>query len=154
MHRPNKISLSLGRLIFTVLTCCALAVRVTARDLVADGQANVMVELSFTAAHDYADPFNEVTLDVVFTEPGGRALRVPAFWDGARSWKVRYASPLVGKHQLRSECSVVDDNGLHGVSGTVEIKPYGGGNPLYTHGPLKLNATQIGIATPAPGGIQ
>ena len=31
--------------------------------------ANVMVELSFTDAKERADPFNEVTLDAIFTEP-------------------------------------------------------------------------------------
>ena len=40
-----------------------------------------MVEISFEAsAHD--DPFNTVTLDVVFTTPNNKTLRVPAFWAG------------------------------------------------------------------------
>src|SRR3954453_1873603 len=66
-------------------------------------QANVMTELAFTAGKDYADPFNDVTLDVTFIDPTGRELRVPAFWAGGNVWKVRYASPVVGTHTFRTE---------------------------------------------------
>ena len=46
-------------------------------------KANVMIELAFTADRNYADPFNEVTLDAVFIDPRGRESRVPAFWAGS-----------------------------------------------------------------------
>src|SRR4029078_3564245 len=46
------------------------------------GLANKFVELTFTARQQREDPFNTVTVDVVFTDPNGRELRVPAFWDG------------------------------------------------------------------------
>ena len=59
--------------------------------------ANVMIELPLAAQCDHDDPFNTVTLDVIFTDPSGRELRVPAFWAGGKNWKVRYASPL-GRH--------------------------------------------------------
>lgn len=101
-------------------------------------EANVMVEFTFAASHDYDDPFHETTLDVFFTAPNGQEVRVPAFWAGAKVWKVRYASPVVGTHQFRSQCSYAQDKGLHGVEGKVEIKPYTGKNPLYARGPLRV----------------
>ncbi|MEX0611091.1 MAG: DUF4038 domain-containing protein [Pirellulales bacterium] len=104
--------------------------------------ANVAVELTFTASRDYDDPFNDITLDVVFTDPNGTQLRVPAFWAGGKVWKARYASPVVGTHRYRSECSETRDAGLHGAAGTVEIKPYTGQNPLYAHGPLRVAASR------------
>ena len=100
--------------------------------------ANVMTEIVFTAAADYEDPFNEVTLDVVFTDPAGVARRVPAFWAGGKSWKVRYSSPAVGTHTFRTVSSDAADAGLHGVTGTVEVEPYEGDNPLYARGPLRV----------------
>lgn len=103
-------------------------------------QANVMVEVTFKSSRTYADPFNEVTVDVIFTEPKGPGLRVPAFWAGSNVWKVRYASPKVGIHTFRSECSESQDAGLHGITGKVEIRPYAGDNPLYVHGPLHVAA--------------
>ena len=72
-------------------------------------EANMMVELPLEAGRAHDDPFNEVSLDVVFTDPNGRELRVPAFWAGGNKWKARYASPVVGTHRFRSECS--DDSG-------------------------------------------
>lgn len=103
-------------------------------------EANVPVELVFTAATPHADPFNTVTLDAVFTDPAGASRRVPAFWAGGDVWKVRYASPLVGGHAYRTECSADDDAGLHGVAGVVEVRPYTGDNPLFTHGPVQVAA--------------
>jgi hypothetical protein len=63
---------------------------------------------------------------LVFTDPKGRDLQVPAFWAGGKNWKVRYASPFVGKHQFISKSSNSNDTGLHHLKGTVEIKPYTG----------------------------
>ena len=103
-------------------------------------QANVMVEITFTADRDYRDAFHEVTLDALFETPQGRTLKVPAFWAGGRTWKVRYASPAVGTHRWRSVCSVPADRGLHGLTGTVTVEPYRGENPLYLHGPLRVAA--------------
>ena len=105
-------------------------------------EANVMVELTFTADGSYADPFNGVTLDAVFIDPHGLELRVPAFWAGTNVWKVRYASPSPGTHRFRTECSETRDPGLHGVAGNVQIKPYEGQNPLYSHGPLRPSANR------------
>src|SRR5580658_5674219 len=102
-------------------------------------QANVMTEITFTASRSHTDPFNGVTLDVVFAEPQGRELRVPAFWAGGNLWKVRYASPVVGAHRFRTECSDTRDAGLHGVKGKIIIKPYTGDNPFYRHGPLRAS---------------
>src|SRR5580700_10127416 len=78
-------------------------------------QSNVPVELSLHASRPHADPFNDVTLDLVFVEPDGTIREVPAFWAGGDTWKARYASPQVGRHTWRSECGDIKDAGLHGV---------------------------------------
>lgn len=100
--------------------------------------AYVPVEFSFTARGAYADPFNQVVLDALFTDPTGTVRRVPAFWAGGKVWKVRYSSPLTGEHTFRTECSAADDKGLHGQTGRVTITPYKGKNPLYVHGPVQV----------------
>ena len=104
--------------------------------------ANTPVERAFTAQRAYADPFNEVVLDVIFTDPSGTEFRVPAFWAGGKVWKVRYASPLAGVHRFVTDCSPGTDAGLHGVTGTVTIAPYSGKNPLYAHGPVRVAANK------------
>ncbi len=110
-----------------------------AAETTAQTQANVMIELSFTSSKTYTDPFNQVTLDVIFTDPAGHDMRVPAFWDGKNVWKVRYASPVVGIHTFHTDFADASDTGLHDITGKVEIKPYTGNNPLYIHGPLHVS---------------
>src|SRR5664279_3437100 len=56
---------------------------VAAKEQVLRTDANVMVELTLRANRSYADPFNDVILDVTFIDPHGRELRVPGFWAGA-----------------------------------------------------------------------
>jgi hypothetical protein len=105
-------------------------------------QANVPVEITFHAKNNQADPFNTVTLDALFTGPGGKQIRVPAFWAGSNVWRVRYSSPLKGKHQYKTTCSDASDGGLHNVTGTIIIEPYRGTNALYLHGPITVSADQ------------
>ena len=119
-----------------LLACAAIAARADTATL--HSEENVTVEISFHADHSHADPFNDLLLDVVFTDPAGMEWRVPAFWDGGDTWKVRYSSPIAGKHHYRSVCSDVGDRGLHGVTGTIDIAPYKGSNPLYAHGQLRV----------------
>src|SRR5438132_283086 len=103
-----------------------------------------MVEIKFEAQTDHKDPFNDLTLDVVFENANrGPATkrRVPAFWAGGGMWKVRYASDKGGSYRYRTECSDVKDRGLHGVEGEVFVDTYRGNNELYVHGPLKVDNT-------------
>ena len=100
-------------------------------------QANVPVELTFHSTTHQVDPFNEVTLDAVFTDPDGARYRVPGFWDGGQVWKVRYASPRTGAHLYKTICSDPADHGLNGLVGSVEVTPYRGTSPLFKHGPVR-----------------
>ncbi len=127
-------------IIIALLAWVASSAFVCAAATAHETQANVMIELPFTAATTHQDPFNKVTLDVTFTDPNGKAFRVPAFWGGGGVWKVRYASPVVGTHKFRSESSAAEDKGLHGIAGEVTIKPYAGTNPHYAHGPVRVAA--------------
>jgi hypothetical protein len=103
------------------------------------GVVNTASEWEFTSGKSYRDPFNEVTLDVVFQGPGGEQ-RVPAFWAGERTWRVRYAPPGAGKYTWRSVASDTANRDLHGVSGTLDVAGYEGKSALYRHGPIRVAA--------------
>jgi len=108
-------------------------------DRIPNTETNVPAEIAFEAKGEHADPFMSVSLDVEFTDPEGTTRKAPAFWAGGKTWKVRYASPVMGTHTFRSICDNESDTGLHGVEGTVEIASYTGDNPLYKHGPLRVS---------------
>lgn len=97
--------------------------------------ANQVAEIVFTSSRGYPDAFNEVELDVLITAPDGQRRRVPAFWAGGHTWKVRYASGLVGMHTYRTVCSDTSNPALHDVTGALTVRRYTGKNLLYRHGP-------------------
>lgn len=99
--------------------------------------ANQVIELTLTAKSDHADPFNEVDVDVNFITPTGHELRVPAFWAGGKTWRVRYASAELGEHRYQS-ISTVADEGLNGAAGVITVTEYKGDNPLFRHGPIRV----------------
>ncbi|MBI2298581.1 MAG: DUF4038 domain-containing protein [Armatimonadetes bacterium] len=71
--------------------------------------------------------------------PGSRrARKVPAFWAGPWTWKVRYASPIVGHHKVGIGSSDEWERIPQGEH-DIEVVPYTGDNPLYRHGPVAVS---------------
>jgi len=99
---------------------------------------NCMTEWAYSSGKRYSDPFNEVELDVVFVDPDGIEAKVPAFWAGEQTWRIRYASRKVGTHRYRTVCSDASNTALHGQEGILEVTPYEGDNPLLLHGRLRV----------------
>ncbi|HWB96817.1 MAG TPA: DUF4038 domain-containing protein [Bryobacteraceae bacterium] len=104
------------------------------------GTARTVAEWAFRSGKSYADPFQEVELDVAFSGPDGIKSKVPAFWDGESVWRVRYAPPAPGRYTWSTICNDRANPDLHGVSGTLEVAAYAGRNPLYLHGPIRVAA--------------
>jgi hypothetical protein len=63
--------------------------------------ARTATEFIFESGKTYQDPFNEVELDVVFRDAGGKSQRVPAFWAGGQEWRVRCRWPLHIRDRLQ-----------------------------------------------------
>jgi hypothetical protein len=63
--------------------------------------AGMPTEWSFVSGKQYDDPFNQVDVDAVVTLPSGGDERVPGFWAGGSTWKVRYAPPAPGIYKVR-----------------------------------------------------
>ncbi len=102
-------------------------------------QQNEVAEISFLSSKDYSDPFTEIELDVIFTGKDGKQVRIPAFWDGDRVWKVRFSSPVTGGYSYRTACSDRKNQGLHNQKGNLAVLEYTGNSRLLGHGPLKIS---------------
>ena len=74
---------------------------------------NCAIEWSYRSGKPYADPFNDISVDVEIIATDGRRQIVPADWAGEGVWRVRYASTQSGTHAVRSICSDTSDDGLH-----------------------------------------
>jgi hypothetical protein len=101
---------------------------------------NQVVEWSYSSGKAYANPFHDVDLDVIFTRPDGGQDRVPAFWAGEQTWRVRYAAAQPGRYEYRSVCSDSANADLHGRTGALEATLYFGSNLLFRHGGLRVSA--------------
>jgi hypothetical protein len=84
-----------------------------------------------------SDPLN-VELVVEFTHSSGTRI-ARGFWDGGRSWRVRFMADLEGTWQYKTR-SVPPINGLDNQTGTFECIAGTAGNPLYRHGALRVSA--------------
>ena len=77
-------------------------------------------EKTFTSRKAYADPFNEVDLDVVFSK-GSENWRVPAFWRGGSQWTVRFAPPTGGVYTYHLESTDKNNPDLNGHQAHINL---------------------------------
>ena len=97
------------------------------------------VELVFTADSEPANPYTEVEFHVEFAGPQGARIVRPGFWDGGKTYRVRFASPTAaGQWRWRSQATP-PDAGLHGQQGTITAAPYAGEDALVKHGLLRMS---------------
>ncbi len=110
-----------------------LAAMVHTQPLVAEIRQWQVVELEFTAKHDHVKPM-ELQFMAAFIGPDERHYLVPGFWDGKRSWRVRFAPTAPGNWIYVTLCSNSNDTGLHEQRGSFYVLPAASDNRLFTHG--------------------
>src|ERR1700722_195213 len=103
--------------------------------------AERIVEWAIESKKIYADPFNDVDVDVIF-ERAGQRWRVPAFWRGGSRWTVRFAPPTAGRYRFHLESTDTANEDLNGHAGRVTINAYGGDNPLLRRGIIRVSSTK------------
>ena len=94
-------------------------------------EANLVTEVTLTSASTYANPFTEIELNAVVTQPNGKKFKVPMFWAGGTQWSLRYASNIIGEHTYETECSDSKNKGLHRQNGSITVETYKGNQPPY-----------------------
>jgi hypothetical protein len=81
------------------------------------------VELAFTASRTAANPYTDTEAWVEFTHDDGAKIRRPMFWDGDRTFRVRFASNRRSGNWRWQSNSADQDAGLHGRTGTLTAAP-------------------------------
>jgi hypothetical protein len=74
-------------------------------------------EHSFQSTITYSNTLQDVTLIVVFTSPLGETNQVFGFWDGGKTWLVRFSPNLPGRWTFKSACSDKANKGLNNQTG-------------------------------------
>jgi len=60
-----------------------------------------MIELELTAQRDYDNPFTDVQVSATFTSPSEEEHTIAAFYDGDRTWRVRFRLKEGGRWRYR-----------------------------------------------------
>ena len=100
--------------------------------------ARAVMEWSVASGKSYANPFDEVEVDVIFADTDGHEWRVPTFWAGGQSWRVRFAPPAPGRYTSRTVANDTKNPDLHDRRGEIEVAPSSGDNPLLQHGMIRV----------------
>ena len=75
------------------------------------------IEISFASEEKYKDAFNEIDMDVTVSDGKGKTWKVPAFWAGGDTWKIRFSAPEPGIYTYETTCTNAADKGLNGQKG-------------------------------------
>jgi hypothetical protein len=92
-----------------------------------------MFEAVFEGGEDWSNPLYEVSdFSVVFRSETGRTHKVAGFWDGGRTWRVRFQPDELGSWSYITACS--PDSALDGKSGSFQVVPNTSELAIYRHG--------------------
>ncbi|MBI5385812.1 MAG: DUF4038 domain-containing protein [Verrucomicrobia bacterium] len=97
-------------------------------------------EQSFQSSAAYDNPVQKAALTVTFTPPKGDPIKVPGFWDGGPTWRVRFAPNQTGAWSFTTTCSDAANTGLHQQSGSFTCVEAKGATRFEQHGPVRVSA--------------
>lgn len=95
-------------------------------------------EHEFTSLATYENPLQDVTLQVQFISPLGEKFEIYGFWDGGRSWRVRFAPDQPGRWRFRTICSDAANMGLNDQTGEFLCTSALGQSRFDRHGPVRM----------------
>lgn len=96
-------------------------------------------ERSF-AADPQTNPDPSIGLIVRLTSPSGKRHKVSAFWDGGKTWRVRFMPNEVGRWRFRT-IAYPDYAGLSAQTGSFVCRKTNDTNPFIRHGALRVSKT-------------
>jgi hypothetical protein len=94
-------------------------------------------EQSFKSSVTYSNPLQQASLQVTFISPAGKTNHAYGFWDGGKTWKVRFAPDQVGRWSFQTSCSDVSNRGLHDRKGSFICTAPIAGSAFQRHGAIR-----------------
>jgi hypothetical protein len=95
-------------------------------------------EQSFKSTLAYANPCQQASLQVTFTSPSAKTNLVYGFWDGGKTWKIRFTPDEVGRWSFQTACSDPLNRGLHDQKGGLVCTAAIKASPFHQHGPVRI----------------
>ena len=93
------------------------------------------IELSFNATGSYSNPYLDIEdFTATFISSSGISMIMPGFWDGGKTWKIRFAPTSIGLWNFTTRSN---DTGLDNHNGSILSTSYTGSLEIYKHGFLR-----------------
>jgi len=103
-----------------------------------------MQEIILQAQHDYANPYADVTVWVDLKGPGFDK-RVYGFWDGGRTFRIRFVATAPGEWRWQTGSNQPTDAGLNAGAGALRAV-------AWTQAEIEANANRRGFVHATAGG--
>ncbi len=123
--------------VFTAMRAAGLSLLLLAGALTAGASPKMQVvpkwdlfEHSFKSSVVYSNALQDASLTVVFTSPLGDTSEVDGFWDGGKTWRVRFSPDQPGRWKFKTTCSDTANTGLQNQTGEFLCSAALGPNPL------------------------
>ena len=85
----------------------------------------------------YDNPLYEVTeFSAIFTSPSGRIKKVNGFWDGGKTWKIRFMPDEAGEWNWETKCSDGNNKGLNSRTGKFSCIKNNRQDEIYRNGAI------------------
>lgn len=127
------------RLILTAISCLHLTsggdVRAASLPVVPKWER---FELTLRSRYAYTNALHEAEVRVLFVSPLGETNRTYGFWDGGKTWRVRFAPNFPGRWKYYTMCSDTANTGLHEQSGEFLCGAAAGHSRFGEHGPIQV----------------
>jgi hypothetical protein len=98
-------------------------------------------EWTLESSKVYDNPLQEVSLSAVFTPPSRKQHKVYGFWDGDKTWRVRFAPDELGEWSFSTTCSDSSNTSLQ-IKGNFQVTQATGTTRFQQHGPLRLSSNR------------
>lgn len=99
-------------------------------------------ELTLKSSVKYSNALQEAEVRALFVSPLGETNRVYGFWDGGKTWRIRYQPDFPGRWTYYTMCSDPANKGLNGQTGEFLCIATRGDSRFDTHGPIQLARDQ------------
>ncbi len=94
-------------------------------------------ELTLKSRHAYTNALQEAEVRVLFVSPLGETNRTYGFWDGGKTWRVRFAPNFPGRWRYYTMCSDTANACLHEQTGEFLCSVATGNSRFGEHGPMQ-----------------
>ena len=99
-------------------------------------------EITLKSSVNYTNALQEAEVRVLFVSPLGETNRVYGFWDGGKTWRVRFKPTFPGRWKYYTMCSDTVNRGLNGQSGEFNCTAPKDNSRFAQHGPLQIARDQ------------